>query len=46
MLAATAWDYAVAHVLSFGLGVALGLALASRYRITRARPPNTTDDGE
>lgn len=35
MLAASLFGVALEHVLSFSVGVIVGLALASRYRIIR-----------
>jgi hypothetical protein len=39
-------DLIASHIGVFLLGVLVGLALASRYRITRARTPNTDRDYE
>jgi hypothetical protein len=43
MLAALS-DWLMVAPLAFTVGFFTGLALASKYRITRANPPNTTDD--
>ena len=43
MFAAIA-DWIPEAPISFVLGVGAGMALASRFRITRAKPPNTSED--
>jgi uncharacterized membrane protein YidH (DUF202 family) len=43
---AVIYDVIATHIGVFLIGVGVGLALASRYRITRARAPNTDRDGE
>jgi hypothetical protein len=45
MLAALS-DWLVVAPLAFLVGMGVGLALASRYRITRVNAPNTSDDRE
>jgi hypothetical protein len=44
MLAALS-DWLTTAPLSFIVGVVVGLSLASRFRIVRAKRPNMTDNG-
>lgn len=42
---ATLSDWFTTAPLSFIVGVIVGLALASRFRIVKAKRPNMTDNG-
>jgi hypothetical protein len=39
------WTVLLDTTVSVAAGIAIGLLLASRFRITKARTPNTDDNG-
>lgn len=43
--AVTAWDVIAEHAGSFLVGVIVGLAASSRYRIVRTKPPDGDTKG-